>query len=168
MQAGRSPELEGVKKMRDGDGMADVPACNCLSLRQATRQISQLYDRHLAVCGLRGTQYSLLSRIGRLGPVSIQDLAASLAMDRTTLGRNMLPLQRQGLVGVAAGEDARRRELVLTPAGRVLLARAREHWRAAQVEFETVFGKAPAADLRELCARVVEAVAPVLEDDTQG
>jgi hypothetical protein len=46
----------------------DPTQCNCLALRQATRHLSQIYDRHLAEAGLRGSQYSILSKLGRLGP----------------------------------------------------------------------------------------------------
>jgi len=66
--------------------------CNCLALRQAARHVSQFYDQFLAGCGLRGTQYSILARLQRRGPMSINALAAALVMDRTTLGRNILPL----------------------------------------------------------------------------
>ena len=74
--------------------------CNCLALRQAARVVTQLYDQHLAANGLRTTQYSILARLNRLGPMTINALAAELVMDRTTLGRNILPLMRDGLVRV--------------------------------------------------------------------
>ena len=53
----------------------DPTPCNCLALRQAARHISQLYDRHLAEAGLRTTQYSILSKLGRLGAMPISKLA---------------------------------------------------------------------------------------------
>jgi len=62
-------------------------ACNCLALRQAARHVSQIYDAHLALVGLRTTQYSILAKLKRLGPLSINELANSMVMDRTTLGR---------------------------------------------------------------------------------
>jgi hypothetical protein len=61
-------------------------ACNCLALRQAARHTSQIYDTHLALVGLRTTQYSILAKLKRLGPLSINELANSMVMDRTTLG----------------------------------------------------------------------------------
>src|SRR6266516_6222586 len=92
--------------------------CNCLALRQAARHVSQFYDQFLAGCGLRGTQYSILARLQRRGPMSINALAAALVMDRTTLGRNILPLQRDGLVAIVASPaDRRRRELCLSDVG---------------------------------------------------
>src|ERR1041384_1094458 len=74
MQKQTSPALEAAE-------------CNLLALRQAARHASQLYDSHLAKTGLRGTQYSILSRLNRLGPLSINELAKAMVMDRTTLGR---------------------------------------------------------------------------------
>ena len=92
--------------------------CNCLALRQAARHVSQFYDQFLIGSGLRTTQYSILARLQRKGTMSINALAAELVMDRTTLGRNILPLQRDGLIAIAAGQtDRRSKELQLTRAG---------------------------------------------------
>ncbi len=76
-------------------------ACNCLALRQAARQVTQFYDQFLAPSGLRSTQYSILARLQRKGPMTINALAGELVMDRTTLGRNILPLQRDGLIAAS-------------------------------------------------------------------
>ena len=82
--------------------------CNCLALRQAARHVSQFYDQFLIGSGLRTTQYSILARLQRKGTMSINALATELVMDRTTLGRNILPLQRDGLIAIAAGQADRR------------------------------------------------------------
>src|SRR3954465_417064 len=99
-----------------------VPAkpeiCNCLALRQATRHVSQFYDQFLALTGLRGTQFSILARLATKGPMTINALAAELGMDRTTRGRNILPLERDGLLAVVQGRaDRRSKELQLTEDG---------------------------------------------------
>jgi len=123
--------------------------CNCLALRQAARQATQLYDRHLAPAGLRTTQFSVLINLRRLGPMTINRLAAQMVMDRTTLGRNVLPLERDGLIAIRQGKaDKRRRELELTKAGAERLRRAVKLWANAQAEFETQFGAGRAAALR--------------------
>src|SRR5215510_4445262 len=91
--------------------------CNCLAVRQAARHITQFYDQCLASSGLRTTQFSILAKLRRLGPMTINALAADLVMDRTTLGRNILPLQREGLIAVAKGKtDRRSKELRVTEA----------------------------------------------------
>src|SRR3954451_8140479 len=92
--------------------------CNCLAIRQAARHVTQFYDQLFAPVGLRATQYAILSRLKRDGPMTINAWAAALVMDRTTLGRNILPLQRDGWIEVVASPaDRRRRELRLTDQG---------------------------------------------------
>ncbi len=132
--------------------------CNNLAIRQAARQIGQLYDRHMAAAGLRGGQYSLLVRLEREGPLAINELARRLVMDRTTMGRALRPLQREGLVVIGPGPDGRTRALHLTPKGRKRLAEAKPHWLRAQAEFEAAYGRDAAAALRRDLARVVASV----------
>ena len=128
--------------------------CNNLALRQASRHLSQIYDRHMARVGLRGTQYSILSKLSRLGAMPIGKFAETLVMDRTALGRAIGPLERDGLVRVGPGpmaapaSGAHRR-------GRGSSRRPRAMARA-QKEFETVYG-ADAALVRSALRRVVTA-----------
>jgi DNA-binding MarR family transcriptional regulator len=129
--------------------------CNCLALRQAARHVSQFYDQFLAGAGLRGTQYSILARLHRRGPMGINALAAELVMDRTTLGRNVLPLQRDGLIAVGPGRsDRRSKELKLTQAGAARFRAATAGWNAAQARFEKAFGGKRAKALRALLHEV--------------
>src|SRR5437870_12141202 len=89
--------------------------CNCLALRQAARHVTQFYDHYLVPTGLRATQFSILARLKRLGPITINALAEELVMDRTTVGRSIQPLEREGLITVTKGRaDRRSKELHLT------------------------------------------------------
>jgi DNA-binding MarR family transcriptional regulator len=125
--------------------------CNCLAVRQAARHITQFYDQCLAPSGLRTTQFSILAKLKRLGPMTINALAADLVMDRTTLGRNILPLQREGLIAVVKGRtDRRSKELRVTEAGVERLRAAVEGWVEAQTRFEAVFGANRTSELRAL------------------
>ena len=133
----------------------DQAACNCFALRQAARHVTQIYDRHLAEEGLRATQYSVLAKLNRLEGVSINELAKSMVMDRTTLGRAIRPLQRDGLLTIGAGDDGRTRSLRLTANGEARLKAAKAKWRAAQQEFETAFGARDADKLRTTLRRVI-------------
>jgi DNA-binding MarR family transcriptional regulator len=133
------------------DRWPSADACNCLALRQAARHVTQLYDQFLAEAGLRATQFSVLARLRRQGPHSINALAKALVMDRTTLGRNILPLEREGLIAIRRGRaDRRSKELALTEAGMERLRRATDGWSRAQEQFETVYGGERAAELRTL------------------
>ncbi len=143
---------------RKPEPVLDQTECNCLALRQAARQISQLYDKHLAATGLRGSQYSILSKLNRLGPLSINELAKAMVMDRTTLGRAVRPLERDKLLTIATGDDARVRRLKLTPSGEARFKIAQAKWREAQKEFEKAFGARDAADMRGTLRRVVASV----------
>jgi DNA-binding MarR family transcriptional regulator len=125
--------------------------CNCLALRQAARHVTQFYDQVLAESGLRTTQFSILARLKRSGSMTINALARDLVMDRTTLGRNILPLERDGLVEVKPGEtDRRSKELHVTPAGASRLLAAAKGWAEAQARFEAAFGARRASQLRSL------------------
>src|SRR4029077_6035159 len=138
--------------------VAPLPStlCTCAALREAARYVTQLYDQHLAAGGLRSTQFSILSRLKELGPTPINTLAEALVMDRTTVGRNILPLQRRRLIVVKRGEnDARRKELHLTAAGLARLEAGFGGSAKAQAQFEGTLGKAQASQLRDLLRVVV-------------
>jgi DNA-binding MarR family transcriptional regulator len=127
--------------------------CNCLAMRQAARHVTQFYDQCLAPTGLRTTQFSMLEKLQRLGPMSINALATALVMDRTTLGRTMLPLERDGLIAVeSAASDRRSKELRLTKAGGARLRAALKLWNEAQQRFEAAFGIRRASTLRAVVA----------------
>jgi DNA-binding MarR family transcriptional regulator len=131
-------------------------ACNCFAVRAAARHVTQLYDQLLAPIGLRTTQFSILAKLKRLGPRTINALAADMAMDRTTLGRNILPLQRDALIRIEpAASDRRAKELHLTKAGEKRLQAALGRWTEAQVRFESTFGANRAAELRAMLRAVV-------------
>src|SRR3974377_748781 len=97
------------------DALLGPDDCNCLAARQAARHITQFYDQFLAASGLRTTQFSVLAKLRRLGAMTINALAAEMVMDRTTLGRNIRPLERDGLIAVEEGRrDRRSKTLRLT------------------------------------------------------
>ena len=118
--------------------------------------MTQFYDQHLAAAGLRTTQLSILAKLKRLGPMTVNALARELVMDRTTLGRTVLSLERDGLIAIKDGTlDRRSKELTLTKAGSERLQRATRLWVKAQKEFEERFDARRAADMRDLLGEVV-------------
>lgn len=128
---------------------------NCLAIRQAARHVTQFYDQLLAPVGLRATQYAILTRLRRDGPLAINALAAALVMDRTTMGRNILPLQRDGLIEIVSSDvDRRRRELRLTAKGLARQRAADARWDAAQAGFESAFGRKRSAKMRNLMREI--------------
>ncbi len=144
------------------DALAPPEECTCLAVRQAARHVTQLYDQHLAAAGLRTTQFSILVKLKRLGPATINALAEEMVMDRTTLGRNILPLERDGLISVAPGrKDRRSKELSLTEAGAERVRAGYDGWKKAQKEFAAAFGADRAAGLRALLREVTATDLPV-------
>ena len=106
--------------------------CVCATFRKATRTLTLLYDGYLRPAGLRVTQYSLLKNVLAREPVSVNQLARATVTDRTTLTRNLRVLQEGGLIQIREGEDRRAREVMVTPRGRQVLAKADPRWERAQ------------------------------------
>jgi DNA-binding MarR family transcriptional regulator len=145
--------LNGAHKIpRRPAAPAQHTACTCGSLRKASRRISQFYDSALAPVGIKSTQYSILAEVERGsidGPLTMCELATAMVMDRSTLGHNLRPLQRDELLSLRlAAADRRKRHVALTRKGKATLRRARRLWRTAEGRFEKIFGKRHAADLR--------------------
>ncbi len=113
--------------------------CACSTLRRATRALTAAYDTALAPSGLRITQFSVLRNLARLGPMPVSRLAAEIALDRSTMGRNLDPLERRGLVRLEVGEhDMRERVAHLTSAGEAAIAAALPYWLEAQARVEAL------------------------------
>jgi DNA-binding MarR family transcriptional regulator len=144
------------RKMMTANSAPKPEECNCFVVRSAARQVTQLYDQFLAPVGLHVTQFSILAKLKRLGPMTINALAKDMVMDRTTLGRNVLPLERDGLIKIeASATDGRAKVLHLTKTGEKRLQAGCEAWEQAQGRFETRFGAKRAADFRAILRAVV-------------
>jgi DNA-binding MarR family transcriptional regulator len=139
-----------------GDTLSIGDDCNCYAVRAAARHVTQYYDQFLAPTGLRIGQFGILVRLKHLGPLTVSALAEKMGIDRTTLGRNIRPLERDGLIATApAAADRRAKEIRLTNAGDQRLQAARKRWQMAQAQFETTFGQDRTAELRTLLRTVV-------------
>ena len=114
--------------------------CTGQSLRRATRTIARIYDESLAPSGLRGTQFSLLIALSFFREAPLLRVAEELSLDRTTLTRNLQPLERAGLVSSSPGKDQRVRLLRLTEAGQRALQRAFPLWEEAQSKVARALG----------------------------
>lgn len=137
---------------------ASMPELRCTgaALRRATRRLCQFYDDALRPTGLKLTQYSVLSTLAQAEDPSITDLADRLMMDRTTLTRNLRPLQNAGWVRLGPGSDARSRAVELTPEGSRVLQAAVPVWRQAEIAVRARLGADGGSALRGL---LVEATA---------
>jgi len=130
----------------DGEGS------DCISyrLRRAGRLVAKFYDDALKPCGLRNTQFTLLGALDHLGETSIGELSEALAIDGTTLTRNLDILVRRRLVLNGTEEDGRVRTVRLSAAGERAVDRAKPLWRKAQRQVIRAIGSDAWNDVRIL------------------
>ena len=115
--------------------------CALFKIRKASRAVTQIYDHFMHSIGLKPTQFSLLVALAMADRVTVSRLAQAMVMDRTTLTRNLKPLQRDGLIRVLTGTDRRTRALSLTPKGRETLEQALPLWEEAQLHMAKQLGQ---------------------------
>jgi DNA-binding MarR family transcriptional regulator len=106
--------------------------CACTALRKASRVVTQHYESYFRGSGLRVTQFTILSSLAQMEPQSISRLANFLGMERTTLTRNLGPLERRALVRFSSDDDGRVRRVTITPAGESVAKSALKVWKQAQ------------------------------------
>lgn len=140
--------------------------CTNIKLRQLMRRVSQLYDAEVGKTGLRGTQYSLLSYVVKLGPIRPVDLAREMKVDASTLTRNLRPLIAAGLLRLEPGPDARSRLVSATPAGREKRQEAQRRWRVAQEALNQRLGAQRVVALHALLDECQDLLADVPEGET--
>jgi DNA-binding MarR family transcriptional regulator len=142
--------------------------CLCLHLQRAARAVARRFDAAFRALGLTSGQFSLLMSLNRPQPPVMREVAALLGMDRTTLTAALKSLERRRLVEIRADEaDRRSRRLLLTPAGRALLATAYPVWSAAHGAIETMLGSTNAKDLRGNLARLTLGEKPAMARETR-
>ncbi|SDO24816.1 DNA-binding transcriptional regulator, MarR family [Paenibacillus sp. yr247] len=134
----------------------DIPGlCNCAQLRRAARNITRFYDACLSESGLRVTQYSILGHLKHRGPKTMMEIAEMMTMDRATIGHNLRPLERDGLITIQVSEADRRARIVsITDEGLKRVKQGRAGWDRAQAEFERQFGAQNAASMRQMMDEV--------------
>ena len=126
-------------------------ACVCLGVQRAARSVARRYDEALKPVGLTSGQFSILSSLLRDSSEPIGALADLLGQERTTLTRNLRPLEAAGWVQTEADpKDARVRRVRLSDKGRELLRAAIPVWRAAQCDSSARLGEAGWDALRPL------------------
>ena len=115
--------------------------CICTRFRIASRKITKIYDDALLESGLSISQFALLATLKFDGNTSLTDIADSLGLDRTTLSRNLKPLERRGLISIKLAGDKRKRLLFLSKSGNELLESAIPKWR--EVQNQTIIALGP-------------------------
>lgn len=125
--------------------------CLNLSLRQADRIVTQIYNQYLGKCGLTGSQFSIFRALDVLKSGTSQDIQRLLILDQTTLSRNLKRLINDGYILVNEDkEDRRRKNLQLSAKGKSLYLKAGKHWNEAQTELKRRLGPELSKQILEL------------------
>lgn len=133
--------------------------CACQNVRRTARGLTQHYDRAFAPIKLKSTQFPILVALAGAGTAPLSLIAQVLGMDRTTLTRNLKPLEERRLIQTGEGEDRRVRELSLTAEGQRVLREALELWEVAQRSVTESFGADRLATLIGDLDRLTEGLA---------
>jgi DNA-binding MarR family transcriptional regulator len=139
--------------------------CTNIKLRQLMRRVAQHYDAEVGKTGLKGTQYSLLSYVVKLGPIRPGDLAREMKINASTLTRNLRPLIDAGLLVQEPGADGRSRLVSVTDAGREKRQEAQRRWRVAQEGINEMLGPRRVVELHALVDECLELLSPVPEEE---
>jgi DNA-binding MarR family transcriptional regulator len=126
---------------------AAAESCTAFNLKRASRTIGRIYDAMLAPLGIRSTQFNLMVAVSLMGQAPLIKLADELGLDRTTLTRNLVPLEQKGWIESVAGGDRRVRLLQLTDSGRKVLAQGIPMWEKVQADVVEALGKKQWKDL---------------------
>lgn len=135
-------------------------SCACASLRRATRAVTQLYDDELRKVGLKITQLTVLQMLSGQGATTQARLAELLAVDSTTLSRNVKVLEGNGWVEGSEGTDRRERHLRLTDTGREVVKKAEKPWSRAQEKLKAALGPGEWEALLQASDAVTKAARP--------
>ena len=116
--------------------------CCCFNMRKIARAVTQFFDQHLESVGIRSTQFTLLYALYSTQAKTLTEIAENLIMDRTTLTRNLKPLEKQGLITTVQTTDKRSKGYTLTAAGTEVMNRAIPLWEVAQKSMVDSIGEA--------------------------
>lgn len=131
-----------MKTLNSKIDLNDCPDCVNFNMRKAMRAVTQHYDKVMAPTGLRGTQFTILTVLSRTKSIKITKFAEYLVMDRTTLTRNLKPLEKEGYLKILPDSDDRRsRCIVLTKKGAKVQKDAMPYWHEAQGQMVDFLGK---------------------------
>ena len=115
--------------------------CYCINIRHGSNSITDYYDKKMKPTGLTINQYSLLINLDAIAPCTTTQLAQKMYLDRTTLTRNMKPLEKEGFIKNTAQPSQRNKKLILTEKGKSILKKTKPIWNNNQSDNEMYIGK---------------------------
>ena len=127
-----------------------VKSCLCTSLREAALALTEMYDRAIAPSGLKITMFRLLRRLQNAGPSTMSEFAAIVNLDRSTLGRNLKVLERDGFVTLNSGKDERSKVIHLTKKAEDAIKIATPYWEKTQKQIQEILDEETERRLNQL------------------
>jgi DNA-binding MarR family transcriptional regulator len=118
----------------------DLQNCACFNVRKSARVLTKHYDDALQILELKPTQFTILAILSSVDAITVTELADAMILDRTTLTRNLRPLEKQGMIQTGAGDDRRTRMISLTKKGLNKLEAAIPLWKQAQKDVTKYLG----------------------------
>jgi DNA-binding MarR family transcriptional regulator len=132
--------------------------CLATRVREAGRLLTKVYDEALRPVGLEMSQLPVLNALALFGEAgaTVGALARALVMDRTTMTRNIRPLERAGLLRVARSpHDARAKIVLLTAAGERMVEAAFPLWERTTKRIGDTLGQAEVQGLTRRLGKLV-------------
>jgi len=129
-----------VQNTLSKDSVAEGSECMAFNLKKATRAVQNLFDKAFKSIGLEGTQYTVLAHIYISGPITLTKLADLMSVNRTTLGRNLKPLEKKGLISIKSDDDRRAKLIAITNNGIEVLTRAQPIWKETHDRIKELLG----------------------------
>ena len=137
----------------DKEILNPADGCTCFRVRRLARRVTKIYEDMLSSTGLSVTQYTILSMLRHVGPMSMSELAQRLGTDRTTVTRTLRPLETARLIENYPEVDRRQRRISLSEEGAAALRNASPAWKRAQAAVTSVLGEAATVALNDTVDR---------------
>lgn len=128
--------------------------CVGARLRTLNRVVTRMYDDQLRSLGIRFSQLNILMLITGRGPMSASDIGATLALEKSTLSRNLRVLESQGWVRRHANPVGGVVKLEATAAGCAMVIEAEPLWRAGQDAASELLGERGSDAVRAAFGRI--------------
>jgi len=145
----REERSQEENALLDREILNPADGCTCFRVRRLARRVTRIYEESLASTGLSVTQYTILSMLRYVGPMSMSELAHRLGTDRTTLTRTLRPLEASGYISNTPEADRRQRRVGLMEAGKAALRTASPSWKRAQAAVTQILGDGPTVTLND-------------------
>jgi DNA-binding MarR family transcriptional regulator len=145
-----------TRKHESVASLVDEVTRDCLMTRsrRISRVVTNIFDQELRPFGVSSSQFSLLVLIAGMDGASRAELGRANHQERSTSTRNLQLVLDQGWAEEMIPEKGRSRPIVISKAGRELLAEAIPAWRAAQVKARQLLGHNGASAIVDLSARL--------------